>query len=485
MPHCLLLCSLFLITSADAPKPDAAKALAVVVKGFNDGEDPKELHALLTKDFQKELPLPALRAVLQKVWRHYGKIVGEPASIRAEGKRFAFRAQGEKYAFVIRLVLDDEGRIAGLRFMPTFLDDLPTSSISLAELQRRLEQAVEQVLLEHHIPSISLALVMDDQIIWAKAFGYQNLAKSVPADIETVYVTGSIFKVVIATAVMQLIDEGKADLDAPVNKYLKEFQIPSEFEKETPLTLRHLLSHRGGVPNGAGTVPLWKRRLPTPLDELVRKQVKVKTKPGEKFLYSNVGFAFNGYLVGLLSDSSFESALQKRLFEPLAMTHTAFEPTPAMCENLALPYEIAANGQHAVPRDRVRFDVYPAGDVYSTPTDMAQFCIMHLNGGKYKGKQILSEKSVAEMARLQFAKKDEKTGMGLGWGINVSGDKHLLEHGGAVPGFHTEITLDRKKRLGVVLFCNKFDVVPASLGLTIDPLPELDRLALALLEKLQ
>src|SRR5207302_5601147 len=83
MPHCLLLCSLFLITSADAPKPDAAKALAVVVKGFNDGEDPKELHALLTKDFQKDLPLPALRAVLQKVWRHYGKIVGEPASIRA------------------------------------------------------------------------------------------------------------------------------------------------------------------------------------------------------------------------------------------------------------------------------------------------------------------------------------------------------------------------------------------------------------------
>ena len=82
MPHCLLLCSLFLITSADAPKPDAAKALAVVVKGFNDGEDPKELHALLTKDFQKELPLPALRAVLQKVWRHYGKIVGEPASSR-------------------------------------------------------------------------------------------------------------------------------------------------------------------------------------------------------------------------------------------------------------------------------------------------------------------------------------------------------------------------------------------------------------------
>src|SRR5205807_6988524 len=110
---------------------------AVVIRGFNGDEDAKELHGLLTKDFQKDLSLPALRSVLGKVRRHYGKIVGEPKPIRAEGKKLAFRAQGDKHAFVIRLVLDDEGYLAGLRFMPTFLDDLPTSPISLEELQHR------------------------------------------------------------------------------------------------------------------------------------------------------------------------------------------------------------------------------------------------------------------------------------------------------------------------------------------------------------
>src|SRR5205807_1595056 len=121
----------------------------------------------------------------------------------------------------------------------------------------------------YQVPSISLALVKGDRVVWRQAFGVMNRARAVPADAETVYVTGSIFKVVVATAILQLVDEGKLDLDASVNRYLKDFQVPNSFEKETPLTMRHLLSHHGGIPNGVQAIDLWRRQLPLPLEDVV------------------------------------------------------------------------------------------------------------------------------------------------------------------------------------------------------------------------
>src|SRR5262249_50711033 len=150
--------------------------------------------------------------------------------------------------------------------------------------------------------------------------------------------------------------------------------------------------------------------------------------------YSNLGFSFNGYLLGRLAETSFEQAMKKRLLDPLEMKHTEFVPTPAMEENLAVPYQNSSDGKELVPTARVRLDVYPAGDVYSTPTDLAHFLIVHVNGGNYAGKPILTAKSVAEMARPQFAKDEAKTGPGLGWIITGSQSRRLLFHNGAVPG---------------------------------------------------
>jgi CubicO group peptidase (beta-lactamase class C family) len=238
---------------------------------------------------------------------------------------------------------------------------------------------------------------------------------------------------------MQLVDEGKLDLDAPVNRYLKGFQIPSPYDKETPLTVRHLLSHHGGIANGAEIVELWSRRLPTSVDQIVHKQIKVTSKPGVKFAYSNYAYTFNGWLLGQLGGNSFESAIRQRLLSPLEMNRTFFEPTAAMCENLAIPYQLSLDSKKLDPVPRTRLDVYPAGDVYSTPTDLAHFLLLHINGGKYGGKQIVSAKSIAEMAKLQFAKKEEKSGVGLGWMIQGIGSHRTLWHNGAVPGFYTSI----------------------------------------------
>src|SRR5205085_2232996 len=116
---------------------------------------------------------------------------------------------------------------------------------------------------------------------------------------------------------------------------------------------------------------------------------------------SNYAFAFNGWLLGQVTNSSVETALRRRLFEPLDMKRTVFEPTAALSENLAVPYQLTLDGKEVRPTPRTRLDVYPAGDVYSTPTDLAHFLVLHLNGGRYAGKQVLSARAVAEMATPQ------------------------------------------------------------------------------------
>src|SRR5205085_4450271 len=124
------------------------------------------------------------------------------------------------------------------------------------------------------------------------------------------------------------------------------------------------------------------------------------TKPGVKFAYSNYAYAFNGWFLGRLTGSSFDSAIRQRLLDPLEMKHTVFEPTAERCEHLATPYQLSFDRKEIHPAPRIRLDVFPAGDAYSIPTDLAHFLILHLNGGQYAGKQILSRRSVAEMARL-------------------------------------------------------------------------------------
>jgi CubicO group peptidase (beta-lactamase class C family) len=484
----LPLLALLLAAIVPAPKPaparvDPAHVLDVLVRACNE-KSSKALHPLCEPDLQKRLPPSRFDAVLGEVNTKYGPL-GRPLPHPREDKGWrVYRMRAARMPVAVRLRFTAQGRLAGLRFMPAFLDDLPAEPLFLEEVQGRMRDAVEETRRAYRVPSISLALVKGDRVVWAQAFGLMNRARSIPADTETAYVTGSIFKVVVTTALLQLVDEGKLDLDAPVNTYLKDFKVPNPFEKEAPLTLRHLLSHHGGIPNGAQIIDLWSRQLPTPLDEVVRKRVKVTTRPGTKFEYSNYGFAFNGWLLGRMTDGSFEVALRRRLLDPLEMKHTAIEPTPALYENLAVPYQLSLDGKEVRPTARTRLDVYPAGDVYSTPADLAHFLILHLNGGQYGGKQLLSTRSVAEMARPQFGKKGDRSGVGLGWVVEDDGKHRTLWHNGAVPGFYTMMGADPDRKVGVVLFSNSMNPVGMALGAQPDPLVDLRTLALELLARL-
>jgi CubicO group peptidase (beta-lactamase class C family) len=471
------------IQSIQAQAPDDPKLLAALVKAYNE-TSAKELLPYCAAGFRSQFPEAKLNVVLKQARNKFGALSGNPVELRKEGATHIYHGRGERQEVVLRVALDSAGHLNGLLFVPAFLDGLPRAPITRPELQQRLDAAVEHSLRVYQVPSISLALVKGERVVWAHAYGYQNVARSVPADTQTVYSTGSIFKVLVATAVMECVDEGKLDLDKPVNQYLKKLQIANPYEKEAPLTARELLSHHGGIPNAARFVPLWSRERPITLEELVRQRVHVTSRPGKEYQYSNLAYAMNGYLLAELSGKSFEQAMQERLFGPLGMTHTTLAPTPAMQENLAIPYSASADGKGVVAVDRILLDEYPAGDLYSTPSDLARFLILHLNAGKYEGKQILSARSAAEMARLQFAPKDAQTGQGLGWMVGKFQTRRILWHNGAVPGFYSYLAIDPEKRVGAVLFCNRFTGLEMALGLFVDPVADLAHLAVELLDRL-
>lgn len=467
----------------EAPKKLAVADLLKTIQNAYARTSSTALLAMTTADFQKNMTAATLGTVLRAWKARYGKWDDNPEEVKHAGAVHIFEIKAERGVLHLRLILDDLHYLQGIGLAPSFLDDLP-ATLDLPAVQQRLSEAVQQTLTNYKVPSISLALVKGDQLIWTKAFGFQNLSRRLAADPDTVYATGSILKVVVATALMQQVDAGKLDLDAPVDNYLHGLHIPNPFEKERPLTARHLLSHHGGIPNGAQMVKLWRRELPSNLDEVVHKKVKVARKPGETFQYSNYGFALNGYLLAQLRDMNFERALYQGVLEPLGMRDTVFEPTGPMMENLAVPYENSSLGTGPTATPFTRLDVLPAGDAFSTPSDMARFLIPHMNDGKYQGKQILSAKAVKEMATLQFAAKEARSGVGLGWMINNQRGRKLLWHNGAVPGFFTYIAINPDKKSGVVLFCNKYNPLEGGLGLLADPLVDLRELAIELLDRL-
>src|SRR5689334_13544634 len=150
-----------------------------------------------------------------------------------------------------------------------------------------LTRIIKRAIKDQGIPSISIALVRGDSIVWNAAFGYANVRTKTPATTETLYSTGSTFKSVTATAIMQLAEQGKLSLDDPVNKYLGQTQIKDQ--KDKPVTFTHMLSHWSGLNAGAVYTPIWGRELPKTLEQMVSELHSVRA-PEVQWEYNNFAY---------------------------------------------------------------------------------------------------------------------------------------------------------------------------------------------------
>jgi CubicO group peptidase (beta-lactamase class C family) len=325
------------------------------------------------------------------------------------------------------------------------------NNFDLEQSKKRLTEEINKVLKETGIPSISLSLIKDDAIIWSEAFGYANVKKKLPATSSTIYSTGSNFKFVTATAIMQLAEAGKLDIDNPINNYLGESAIDDLSSEGTPVTFRHLLSHHSGLKGPIEIIPIWERKIPKTLEEIA-SEISAEEPPGINFKYCNHCYALAGLAIEKISGQTFQEYIVKHILEPLQIDSKGpVIPTPSMVEELALPYSLKNN--KSVPEYQSRFDVFPAGDIYLTAREMANFYIAQLNQGSFKGQSILNSKSVTMMQEAQFG-----SSYGLGTGVIIKDDVKYLQHTGGVPGFSTFFKVEPTSKTGVYIASNSSGV---------------------------
>ena len=335
-------------------------------------------------------------------------------------------------------------------------------TVNIDRVVAELEPEIQRAMLAGNIPSCSIALVSGNQVIWTGAYGYSNLWARTPAAPNTVYLIGSTFKTMSTVALLQLMEQGKFKLDDHVNDYLTDFKIQGE-DPQRPVTFRHLFTHTSGLPPDFGGFPVWGDTVPPSLDEYLKKSLKVTKPTMTSVTYSNNAYTLIGYLVQKLSGKPYKEYIQENIFKPLEMNSTAFEPRPDMEERLSIPYRFDENTGAQVGAVRVKASVWPAGLVYGTVLNQANWLIVNLNGGKFKDKQIISQATLEQMftrqhdqfkGRIENIWGNENAGFGLTWWTQVREGDRYFAHSGSVQGYTAFLLGNRDRKLGFAILTN-------------------------------
>lgn len=305
--------------------------------------------------------------------------------------------------------------------------------------------------LRARVPAIGWATITGSQTT-AGAVGSADLEGAQPATAATVFEAASIAKTIIATCVMQLVEENQLSLDADVSSYAG-FPVRRPGQR-APITLRHLLTHTSTIVDversaAPGGVPLGDF-LASYLGD-AGAAIFLDASPGTTPAYSNVGASLAALAVERVTGTPFAERARERVFGPLGMTHTAFgrDALPPGAR-LALPY--AARGSAFVRLAIASHALYPVVDLFSTPADLARFGRAILGHGALDGRRVLSAESVAAMLRPQ--PPDAAPLQGLGWQIRTIGGRRVVGHEGEDAGASTGLYLDLVAGVGAVVLAN-------------------------------
>ena len=311
-------------------------------------------------------------------------------------------------------------------------------------------------------PGLSVGIVHDQALIWSRGFGYADLERRVPATPATVYRIASITKLFTSTAILQLRDEGALQLDDPLAKHLPWFSIRNPHADRPPVTIRHLLTHAGGLPREAA-FPYWNTG-EFPDEEAIRTALRDQELPiptGSDWKYSNLGMALAGEIVAAVSGMTYAAYVQKNILGPLRMQNTFVDAIPADEPRLATGYgrRMPDNSRELSPYTDCR-GIGPAANMASSVEDLAKFTALQFRSGPRKGKQVLAGSSLEEMHRVHWLNDDWKAGRGLGFYVWRLGERTLVGHGGALQGYRTELQFAQADKVGVIVMTNADDGLP-------------------------
>jgi CubicO group peptidase (beta-lactamase class C family) len=302
------------------------------------------------------------------------------------------------------------------------------------------------------IPGAVLVVVKDGKILFAKGYGYADVKTKRPVDpATTIFRPGSVSKLFTWTAVMQLVQAGKIDLDADVNKYI-DFTIPPFDGK--PVTMRNLMTHSSGFEETVRDLLVDRQDQVLPIDVYLKRRLPERIfPPGEVIAYSNYGATLAGYIVQRVSGEKFEDYIAKHIFTPLGMLHSTFvQPLPANLAPLMATGYLDASAGKTKPFEYV--DTAPAGSSSSTGIDMAHFMLAYLDGGTYNGYAMLKPATIKEMWTPQVAPEKGLPSFDLGFYQDDFNGLDIIGHGGDTVAFHSDLHLIPSKGIGFFVSFN-------------------------------
>src|SRR5277367_5204313 len=296
-----------------------------------------------------------------------------------------------------------------------------------------------------------VAVVKDGKLLYAKGFGYADVAKKNPVNPETtLFRPGSISKTFTWTAVMQQVELGKLDLDRDVNDYL-DFKIPPAFGK--PITLRNIMTHSSGYEETIKNLFLTKDKDLVPIGDYLRVHMPARIfPPGVTPAYSNYATTLAAYVVERVSGQEFNSYVEEHFFKPLNMTHASFrQPLPENLKPSMSQGYVLGSGE---PKPFEVVQVAPAGSLSASAVDMTHWMIMHLQNGKYGDVQILKPETAIQMHTRQPGWPDAMHAMCLGFYEQSLNGHRSIGHGGDTVSFHSDMHLLLNDNVGLFMSVN-------------------------------
>lgn len=335
-----------------------------------------------------------------------------------------------------------------------FVSGAPGESgpVRYGAVTRMLEPLIQHELAAKQIPALSIALVDDQQIVWAQGFGYADPQRKVRATADTVYRIGSVSKLFTDVAVMQRVERGELDLDVPVSHYLPDFKPRNPFGGT--ITLRHLMAHRAGLVREPPVGNYFDPTQPTLAATVASlNDTELVYAPGAKSKYSNAGIGVVGYTLEKTGREPFAPALRRAVLQPLGMEHSSFEPTPETRRRAAKGAMWSLHrGQFPAPT--FELGEAPAGCLYSTARDLGRFASALCAGGQGQDGRLLKPETLAEMWKPQFAAPEQQRGFGLGFLVSDFEGHRQVSHDGAIYGFATTFKVLPDQKLGVVVIAS-------------------------------
>ena len=367
-----------------------------------------------------------------------------------------------------------KGVITGLVLIALVVS-LPPAVMAQRTIPPELKPAIDRVeamttaeLAKDNLGSVTIGIISGPDLVWARSFGYADMEKKTPATVDSVYRIGSITKQFTALMLLQLVENGKVHFTDTVEKYFPEVnKVQGRMPWYPPITFIQVATMTSGLDREPADLPMY---LKGPVSEWEKvlisalPHVKYEYEPDTHYFYSNLGYAILGAALSRVAGKPYVDYVSERIFSPLQMSHTAFEPNAGIQANITKGYDVGRDGkvdaETPAREHQGRGYKVPNGAIYTTVADLARFVAFELGEGP---ETVLNKKTLQDnLTRTNSSTNDLKGGYGVGFMVNRRGEFVAYGHGGSVAGYNASALFDRVSKKGVVVLRNvgggKFNV---------------------------